>query len=101
MSSDGGFLAVNGWDGEVNPGGDLADIFNSGHIEGNYYIDIYDFGSATVAPSLNGRFRGVDPGDLFRVSAWISKCFYVLLLDTDNMNHFVLCDVQQALAKAK
>ena len=95
------YLAVNGWDGDVNAGGDLADIFNGGHIEGNYYVEIYDVGSATLALSLTGRFKGIDPGDFFQLSAWISKRYYLLPLNTLNLNRFVLCDVQQAATRAK
>jgi hypothetical protein len=101
VSPDGAFLAVNGWDGDVNAGGDLADIFNGGHIEGNYYVEIYDVGSATLALSLTGRFKGIDPGDFFQLSAWISKRYYLLPLNTLNLNRFVLCDVQQAATRAK
>lgn len=101
LSPDGSFLAVDGWDGEVNAGGDLADIFNSGHIEGNYYVDIYAVASATVVLSLSGHFKNVDPLDLFRRSAWISKRYYILPLDYLKMDRFVLCDVQQAAGKAK
>jgi hypothetical protein len=61
---------------------------------------MYAAASATLALSLSGQFQGVEPRDLFSRSAWGSSRYYVLPLDTVNMNRFVLCDVQQASAPA-
>jgi hypothetical protein len=90
LSPDGALLAVYGWDG----------VITRGPKDGNYYVDIYRTADGTLAMSLNGHFQGVDPYLSFWVSAWISKSYYVLPLDTENMNRFVLCDVQAA-ANAK
>jgi hypothetical protein len=101
LSPDGGFLAVNSWDGEMRICPELA-LGCQDHLQGNYYIEIYDAASASLALSLRGQFQGFDPEDLFRQSAWASRDLYVLPLDRlPWTNRFMLCDLQQAPAKAK
>jgi hypothetical protein len=96
VSQDGAFLAVNGWDGYVSIGGDLASWPGNGdHSQGNYYSDVYDVGSGTIAFSITGHFSGArsDPQMLFMSSGWFSKRYYVFQLDHEQMNRFVVCDV--------
>lgn len=100
LSPEGGFLAVNSWDGEMKICPELA-LGCRDRIQGNYYVEIYDAASATLALSPSGQFQGVEPLDLFSRSAWASNRYYVLPLDTANMNRFVLCDLQHASAPAK
>jgi hypothetical protein len=71
------------------------------HIEGHYYAEIYDTGTAALVLSLSGHFHGVDPLDLFRRSAWISTRYYVLPLDSDSLDRFVLCDVPLTAARGE
>jgi hypothetical protein len=94
LSGDGNKLAVYSWDGVDYPGGDLASL-DRARIKGNYYVDVYDTASGLVLFSLDGRFRGIAPWKLFRGSAWITDRIYVLPLDGNRMNRFVLCDLKQ------
>jgi hypothetical protein len=98
-SQDGAFLAVNGWDGIVGAEGSWDDpvLFGRDFSKGNYYVDVYDVNSATIAFSLTGHFSGVssDPNGLFRASGWFSKRYYVFPLDRLQMNRFVVCDMNK------
>jgi hypothetical protein len=96
LSPDGSFLAVNSWDGEMKICPELAPLGCRDRIQGTYYVEIYDAASASLILSLSGQFQGVEPLALFLRSAWASKNFYFLPLDTVKMNRFVFCDVEKA-----
>jgi hypothetical protein len=100
LSPDGSFLGVDSWDGEMRICPEIpAGLGCRDHLQGSYYVEIYDAGPATLALSLRGQFQGIDPEDLFRRSAWASKDFYVLPLDAVKMSRFALCDVRRATAR--
>jgi hypothetical protein len=99
LSPDGTFLVVNSWDGEMKLCPELLPLGCQTRIQGTYYVDIYDAESATLALSLEGQFQGFDPSDLFWRSAWASKDFYVLPLDSVKLNRFVFCDIRQLAPK--
>jgi len=102
LSPDASFLAVNSWDGEMKICPELPGGFGCrNHIEGHYYVEIYDTGTAALALTLSGQFHGVDPMDLFRRSAWFSSRYYVLPVDSDSLDRFVLCDVPLAAESGK
>ncbi len=100
LSSDDNLLAVDGWDGEAVVVGEFS--FGRDHIDGNYYVNIYDVGSVTHVLSLRaGHFHQIDPEFLFMGSAWVADRYYLLPLDLESMNRFVLCDVQRSAIKPK
>jgi len=96
LSPDGGFLAVNSWDGEIKICSEYA-LGCQNRIQGTYYMEIYDVPSGSLTLSLKGQFEGVEPSALFVRSAWSSRQYYFLPLDAVKMNRFVLCDVQAAV----
>jgi len=97
LSPEGDFLAVNSWDGTIQFGGGLFDLSIHQYVDGFYYVDIYNSDSARRVLLIQGHFHDVDPTDMFRKSAWISKRYFVLPLDFENkMRNFVICDVAHA-----
>ncbi len=100
LSPDGSFLATNSWDGETRICPELTSKLGCrDRIQGSFYVEVYDTGTANILLSLHGQFQGLDPEDLFLRSGWASKGFFVLPLDPASLNRFVLCDIRQAAPK--
>jgi len=94
ISPTGNFLAVSSWDGIVaypQPPG----IFQRDHLDGHYYVDLYNVASGQHLLTLQGKFHGVDPDSIFSTGAWISRDYYFLSLDPEHLRRFVLCDAPQ------
>jgi hypothetical protein len=81
------YLVVNSWSGEKFVEGSNSMVSR----EGEYFSDIYYSASGRVAFSLNGRFAGLTPGEVFGRSAWIADRYFVFPLDVSRMTKFVLC----------
>jgi hypothetical protein len=98
--------AVHSWNG-VDETGSVLDptSFGRNHVNGHFWIDMYDVATAEPLVRIRGDFHGAEPYTFMGHAVFYSDRYYVMPAGHNTadgafrMQHLLICDLEAAARK--